>query len=308
MAAHRKRDSTAAAAGGYCRDDSVRPFPVCLPTRIHAPQLLCACLPRRAWLAPLLRIGVACLPSVRRMGLGAAMALERPAQAGAAGALLDLLRLLLGTRVVVAFCLGLGAMLPPLSSLLCQTALTGLLMNSAEACQTEILRHPLTRSRMTATAGLLDIAALPFAAFQPALPLMWRQLDGEALCQASVSALMVTAGVVLPCLASALCWQPAECHAQCPQQRQQQGQRRGRQEQQARLGPEGEEEEEGRRHLRLCAARGKMAEAAAAADSALHRLCGGQLPLHGRLAALWFWVAVTWLLSKQVAGRLRPLL
>lgn len=64
--------------------------------RLHANQPAAPCLPRRAWLAPLLRIGVACLPSVRRMGLGAAMALERPARAGAAGALLDLLRLLLG--------------------------------------------------------------------------------------------------------------------------------------------------------------------------------------------------------------------
>lgn len=57
----------------------------------------CLCgWPCRAWLAPLLRIGPACMPPVRKMGLGPALILERPAQAGAAGALLDLLRMLLG--------------------------------------------------------------------------------------------------------------------------------------------------------------------------------------------------------------------
>lgn len=154
----------------------------------------------------------------------------------------------------------------------------------------QMLRHPLTRGRMATAAAVLDALSLPLVAFQPALPLPWRQLGGDALCQASVRTLMVTTGVVLPVLASALCWQPAQQRGQCPQQQH--------------VLPDEREGGEPQGRGRWAAVRGKLGGAVTTADAALHRACGGRLPAHARLAVLWLCIAATWLLSKQLPGSL----
>lgn len=83
-------------------------------------------------------MGACALPSVSTMGAGNALVLNRPARAGVAGVVVDLLRAAVGTRVLPALVWSWFVMVPPLPTLLGRLVLVIRSWNPEAYCSTTV--------------------------------------------------------------------------------------------------------------------------------------------------------------------------
>ena len=119
---------------------------------------------------PVLRTGLFLLPHNRSTGAGIALVLEQAPHLGWRGAVADLLRALMGTRMlgIAAVSAVLGG--PPATALALHLLLYALTANSTAYCAAPLLAAPLTRSRLRALAAAIEYGRLPVAAAALSLP------------------------------------------------------------------------------------------------------------------------------------------
>lgn len=171
----------------------------------------------RLWALPLARVALVILPVQRQAGAGSSLTLKRMPQAGLLGAVLDIVRMLLGTRQLQQAMAGVGAMLPPGLTLLTQSAVAVLTYNSQDFAKTQLLAHMVTRARMARIAAVFEFLSLPLLAVSPVplgLVLAPSRTEpppvdaayGDALSRSFVSFHHLLFIVVLPTVASVLWW------------------------------------------------------------------------------------------------------
>ncbi|PSC75503.1 electron transporter heat shock binding [Micractinium conductrix] len=165
-------------------------------------------LRHRSWLLPLLRVATTLPPSTRRVGVGTAVILERAAQPGVVGAVIDVLRVITGTRLLPYMLFSVfQAPLPPLAALVTQAALTARTFNSKGYCSTPLLSSALSRERQARLATGLEYAAMALTAVQPvagrlvpAADVIAGHAPEEAVCHAVMSLVHLTLGLLAPTL------------------------------------------------------------------------------------------------------------
>ncbi|KAL4421800.1 hypothetical protein ABPG77_009606 [Micractinium sp. CCAP 211/92] len=116
----------------------------------------------RTWLVPLLRLAFHLQPSERSATASiAGLMLRSAAQPGPAGAALDALRILLGTRLLPTTLVTLLFPLPgPLLAVAAvHAASVGLTVNNAAYCAAPLLSNPLTRQRLRWLATAMHTAS-----------------------------------------------------------------------------------------------------------------------------------------------------
>lgn len=231
----------------------------------------------RSWLNPLLRCAQCLPPSARAVGVGTAMIMERAPQPGLLGAIMDLLRVATGMRILPLMGHSAFQQLPPLASLLTHLAITALTWNPAGYCATRLLSSPLSRLRQQQAARVLEYAALPMVAAQPAAGLSLPSMNvasgcapPEEVCVATVSLLHVALCLLLPLLLSVYNWHPQPGRG-------------------AELQPASGS------HAALC-------RAAHRANCWLHCVLGGSLTPALRALLLWYIFCNFWVLAKLSAG------
>ena len=145
----------------------------------------------------------------------------------------------------------------------------------------QLLRHPLTRSRLASAAAALDFLVMPLTVLQPGfLEAQQRPFPPgtDAACLAVVRFHHVLLGTLLPALAVAALWRP------CARQAVARGGGRA-----ARGGGW------------AARAGATVSDAAAAADRGVCLVLNGRVLTGGRLMAGWLPAAFTWLCCKQSA-------
>ncbi|KAL4458899.1 hypothetical protein ABPG75_013764 [Micractinium tetrahymenae] len=244
-------------------------------------------------LMPLIRIAPHLLPHVRQTGVGAALVLERAARPGVAGLVYDAVRVLAGTRQLGLAVGGVIFTLPPVLTLLHQSALLGLTTSSA-ACSSQLLADPLTQRRAASFATTLEFVATPMLVFQPlvspaefelATRLLAGQADAAKVCQATLSFAHLVLCVLLPVLLSVYCW-PRQGGVS------------------AGGAPAGAGAAAGSGWRGLAAkASQRCSEAAAVADSWMSRLLHTPARCDAReVVSIWWLLSVCWLACKHAAG------
>ncbi|KAL4457540.1 hypothetical protein ABPG75_012405 [Micractinium tetrahymenae] len=226
------------------------------------------------------RIALYSVPSFRSVGVGSALVLERAAQPGWRGALADLGRVGVGTRLLG---LAIGGVLIPASpavTLAVQLTLLRLTM-TPDYCSAALLTDGLMQQRTAAAAACLQYATLPILGALPAAKasrhdagLLHGSAPAGSVCLATVLFLQLAACVIGPTLLSVYSW--------------------------ADPGPPAEPSGPQRWHQR-CRFWAQRAEHAASCALCwlLHSPAGG---LASHLVVAWWLLAVTWFFCKKLAG------
>ncbi|KAL4440675.1 hypothetical protein ABPG77_000384 [Micractinium sp. CCAP 211/92] len=177
------------------------------------------------------RLALYSVPSFRSVGVGSALVLERAARAGWRGALADLGRVGVGTRLLG---LALGGLLipsPPAITLAMQLTLLKLTM-TPDYCSAALMTDGLTQRRTAAVATGLQYATLPILAALPTKQSVIHDaglLQGSApagsVCLATTLFLQLSTCVIAPTMLSIYRWvgpgtqatpsRPPRWHQQC---------------------------------------------------------------------------------------------
>ncbi|PRW44550.1 hypothetical protein C2E21_6801 [Chlorella sorokiniana] len=166
------------------------------------------CTPRRI----LFRLAFLSSPAFRRMGVGMGRMLERPPLGGPLGALVDLVRLIVGTNILTAFSQGTYASMAPVGQLLLQCVLVRLVWKPDDICNATMLQAPLAQQWLASVAAALETAAICLmspvrADSRVLLLLMSRRADPQQVCVAVISFGQLAIGL-LPVVLAAHGWRP----------------------------------------------------------------------------------------------------